>query len=284
MIELKRTVRLCIGTSSSAGGTLPSQMTRRSNTFSAWPAMRGLGRYLEIDVTCHGHIETETGYMRNINQIDEAVRDHVLGYLEDLVSGPEDPAGIALGETMRTILGRLEPPLQDTVACLCLRLTPYFSLEIRSDGMNHITIAQQYEFAAAHRLHQTHLADEKNRQLFGKCNNAAGHGHNYRIEVSVRAPIDPAGHVFAVEELDNLVADHVLEKLDHKHLNIDVPEFADRNPSVENIAQVIWSLLEDKLDGLGSIAGAQLEQITVWETAKTACTYRGKQRAGGADN
>ena len=275
MLELKRTVRMCLGDGSAAGGTREPQMTRRSNTFSAWPAMRGLGRYVEIDVTCRGQVDAQSGYLLNISHIDEAVRDHVLGYLEDLIAGPGHPAALAMGQTMQDMLSRLEMPLGDRVHRLRLRLTPFFSLEIESNAMDHVTIRQQYEFAAAHRLHQPQWSDEQNRERFGKCNNPAGHGHNYRFEVAVRAPIDPAGHVFPVEELDDLVAEQVIEKLDHKHLNHDVPQFADRNPSVENIAEVIWTLLTPAIADLGSIAGAVLKHVTVWETEKTACTYSG---------
>ena len=275
MLKLSRTVRLCVGDGSPAGGTCPPEMTRLSNTFAAWPAMRGLGRYYEIDVACRGDVDPVTGYFINIKQIDEAVRDRVLSYLEDLIAGPEHPAAIPMGETMRSILTRLVEPLHDSVERVRLRLTPYFCLDLRSDAMDHVIVRQQYEFAAAHRLHVPQLSEQENRELFGKCNNAAGHGHNYRIEVAVRAPIDPAGHIFAVEELDDVVAEHVLGPLDHKHLNTDVPAFTERNPSVENIAKVIWSMLDGKLDNLGSVEGVELDEVTVWETAKTACTYRG---------
>lgn len=281
MLELCRTVRMCIGEPGSSGGGVgaPPEMTRRSNTYSAWPAMRGLGRYYELDVCCRGEADAATGYFINIKHIDTAVREHVLDYLQDLVSGASGTGGatVALGETMRGIVTRLAMPLDDTVERIRLHLTPRYSLEIRSDTMDRVTIRQQYEFAAAHRLHVPEMSDEENRETFGKCNNPAGHGHNYRVEVAVGAPIDPAGDVFAVEELDDAVADAVIDKLDHQHLNHDIPQFAELNPSVENIAKVIWEMLIDQLDHLGAMEGVILEEVRVWETEKTVCVYRGEK-------
>ncbi len=274
MLELCRTVRMCLGDPGGMGAAAPAEMTRRSNTYSAWPAMRGLGRYYELEVCCRGEADPVTGYFLNIKHIDTAVREHVLDYLQDLVAG-DAGAAVPLGETMRGIVARLEPPLDDTVARVRLHLTPRYSLEIGSDTMDHVTVRQQYEFAAAHRLHVPTMSDAEHRETLGKCNNPAGHGHNYRLEVAVRAPIDPAGDVLAVEELDDTIADTVIEKLDHKHLNHDVPQFADLNPSVENIAKVIWGMLDGKLGHLGSVEGVALEEIRVWETEKTVCTYRG---------
>lgn len=139
--------------------------------------------------------------------------------------------------------------------------------------MDHVLIRQRYEFSAAHRLHVSSLSDDENRKVFGKCNNPAGHGHNYQIEVAVCLSIDPTGHTAPVEEIDAIVNRHAIELLDHKHLNRDVPQFAQLNPSVENISKVIWDMLADKFAVLG--LGAMLEEISVWETSKTVCTYRG---------
>ena len=137
--------------------------------------------------------------------------------------------------------------------------------------MNELLIRQQYEFSASHRLHVPALSNERNRELFGKCNHPSGHGHNYTVEVSVRAGIDGSGHALAVGRLDELVDEALISKLDHKHLNLDVPVFATINPSVENIAVVAWEMLDPALKS----AGASLHEVTVWETEKTAATYRG---------
>ena len=134
-------------------------------------------------------------------------------------------------------------------------------------------IIHREEFSAAHRLHVPTLSDQQNRDTFGKCNNPAGHGHNYQFEVVVKSPIDPAGQTLPIQQLDAVVDQHAVQLLDHKHLNIDVPQFAHRNPSVENIVQVIWDMLADPIAALAP--GTTLDELSVWETSKTVCTYRG---------
>jgi 6-pyruvoyltetrahydropterin/6-carboxytetrahydropterin synthase len=183
---------------------------------------------------------------------------------------------------MHRLLRLLQPALKREVTALRLELSPYYHLEIRSRDMAHVLIRQQFEFSAAHRLHVPHLSAEENRRLFGKCNNPSGHGHNYRLEVVVRGPVDRLGRLVPIEALDAMVDKQVLSRLDHKHLNLDVPAFAKLIPSVENIATVIVGLLTGPVRELG----AELEEVSVWETSKTVCTLRaseqGSVRAPGA--
>lgn len=275
MLELSRTVRFCLAPDATARGS--SLASPRHNTFSAWPPMRGLGRYYELRVRCQGQADPQTGYFINIKHIDQAVREQGLPILLQVMAQEHTPDDTALGHLMQRLIQALQPPLGHTVAALSLHLTPSLSLEIASHTMSTVTFRQQYEFSAAHRLHAPTLSDEENRQVFGKCNNPAGHGHNYQVEVALACPIDPQGHTFWPEDLDALVDAHCIEALDHKHLNLDVPQFAERNPSVEHIAEVIWEMLETPLSRLG-----QLEAISVWETGKTVCTYRGPQSGSAA--
>ncbi|MCC6680573.1 MAG: 6-carboxytetrahydropterin synthase [Phycisphaeraceae bacterium] len=263
MVELRRTVRFCINDASQ--GDDPGG---RDNTFSAWPAMRGLGRYYELEVACRGEPDAKTGYVMNIKRIDEAARAAALPLIEQAA---RSGGAVTLGDLMRRMLRALESKLDHSVTRLRLALTPYFSLSIRSRSMDQIEISQQYEFSAAHRLHVPQLSDQENLRIFGKCNNPAGHGHNYRVQVAVNVAMDDRGSVLPVERLDQLVNARVIEKLDHKHLNHDVPQFAALNPSVEHIAKVIWDMLAAPLGDLG----AELQEVSVWETGKTVCTYRG---------
>lgn len=238
--------------------------------------MRGLGRYYELHVCCRGDADPVTGYFLNIKHIDDAVREYVLPDLEQWVTGvQQDPHAAPMGELMRRISSLLEQPLRETVAHVTLQLTPMLSLTLRSDDMDRVLIRQQYEFSAAHRLHVETLSDEENVAMFGKCNNPAGHGHNYQVEVAVLAPVDPQGRILTPEELDAVVARRVIDPLDHKHLNVDVPQFQTRNPSVENIAQVVWDMLAPHIPAAGPAEGATLDAVSIWETSKTVCTYRG---------
>lgn len=131
-----------------------------------------------------------------------------------------------------------------------------------------VELTQCFEFSASHRLHVATLSDDENRRVFGKCNNPNGHGHNYQVEVTVAGPIDDrTGAVLALPEFESMVKREVIDRLDHKHLNIDTAEFAQLNPSVENIARVIWEILEPKT------SPAKLRRVRVWETAKTYAEY-----------
>jgi len=275
MLELARTVRFCLNDDPAED---PAHAPR-DNTFSAWPAMRGLGRYYELTVRCAGEADPSTGYFINIKHIDEAVRDHALPELHRFLQRETAPARLPMGAVMQQLVDRLQPPLNHTVATVSLWLTPRYALQIGSHALSQLTLRQQYEFSAAHRLHVPELSEQENQRIFGKCTNPAGHGHNYQMEVLVSAQIDQHGHVPAIEQLDATVNQHVLARLDHKHLNEDVPEFADLNPTVEHIAQVIWQRLEQPVAELDPERPLKLERISVWETEKTVCTYNGPERA-----
>jgi 6-pyruvoyltetrahydropterin/6-carboxytetrahydropterin synthase len=131
-------------------------------------------------------------------------------------------------------------------------------------------LSQKFEFAASHRLHNPALSDEQNRQTFGKCNNPHGHGHNYELQVTlIGEPASNSGLIIDIPVFEQIVADTVINRFDHKNLNLQVEEFASEIPSVENIARAIYRLLKPKLQSLQS----QLASVTVWETPKTWCEY-----------
>lgn len=262
-VQLTRTVRFALA----GDGSLRSDQPVR-NGYAGWPPMTGLGRFFQLHVTCRGRADPHTGYFINIKHIDQAVRDHSLPIVADAAGQPDPP----MGRLMRRLVESLDAPLQRTVRSLSLQLTPTYALTLEADAMDHVLISQQFDFSAAHRLHTESLSDEKNRDVFGKCNNPNGHGHNYRLEVSVRCPIDSAGHVRPVADLDALVDRLVIERFDHKHLNLDTREFAELNPSVEHIARVCYELLHDPV---ADKLGAELKQVRIWETEKTACSYPG---------
>lgn len=251
----------------------PASLSRpRRNNHSAWPAPRGLDRYYELTVACRGTADPQTGYFMNIKRIDQAVRTAALPALQRRIQSESAAATAPLGDVLRELLTALDPELDRSVAWIELALTPRIRLALRAHDMDHTLIRQQYEFSAAHRLHAAGLSDDENRAVFGKCNNPAGHGHNYKLEVAIRSPIDPQGRPLDIDALDAAVDDLAIERLDHKHLNQDVAEFAKLNPSVEHIARVIWGWLHGRMPG-----GAHLEEVRVWETGKTSCAYRGAE-------
>lgn len=111
-----------------------------------------------------------------------------------------------------------------------------------------ITVTRRAHFNAAHRLHNPAWSDEKNREVFGLCNNPNYHGHNYELEVSVTGDIDPeTGMVLDLAWLAQLIKTEVENRFDHKNLNLDVEEFSSMNPTAEHIALVIWRILRARL-------------------------------------
>src|SRR5208282_4099063 len=118
------------------------------------------------------------------------------------------------------------------------------------------------------RLHNDALSGEENRRVYGKCNNPNGHGHNYLLEVTVAGAIDPAtGMVFDLGALDGIVAERVLEKLDHKNLNLDMENFRTQVPTTENLCVEIYELLRNPLAEAGAGRGLQLERVGLEETS-----------------
>lgn len=277
MVDLTRTVRFCVNdspphTAPAAGGDL------FHNTFAGAPSMRGLGRYYELDVRCRGEVDPTTGYFINIKEIDRATRATAIPIIEKACRAqPEaEPA-----EVLLRVLPELGRALQGRVRSVRWRLTPYYSVEMPAPPLSPTAapavalIRQQFDFAAAHRLHAPGLSDDDNRAVFGKCNNPKGHGHNYRLEPCVETPVG-ATQAFRLTDLERIVAETILARFDHTHLNEDTPQFDQRlpgglNPSVENIARVFFDLLGPEI----ARHHARLRSVTVWETDKTSCTYPG---------
>lgn len=269
MLELTRCVRCCV-TADPAEETLPVL-----NAFSAWPPIRGLGLFVEMQLTCRGQPDPSTGYFLDIRTMDAAVRKAALPRLRAAVAGP-DPASAPLGALLAAILADLQPQVGGSATRLQLALSPRHHWAVSADAMHTLEIRQSYEFAAAHRLGIAGADAERNRAVFGKCAHPAGHGHNYLLEVTVASAVGADGQAEALRDptlLDRWVKEAVLDPFDHTFLNVDVPEFtAGLNPSVEHITRVCWRRL-----AAAAPAGVRLREVAVWETGKTRCAVRGEE-------
>ena len=133
-----------------------------------------------------------------------------------------------------------------------------------------VIVTRRTHFNAAHRLHTAALNDAENTRLFGPCANPNFHGHNYNLDVSVIGGVDPAtGYVLDIKTLKDLIEQHVLRKLDHQNLNLDVPELRGVNPTAENIVLACWRLLEPV------IPHGKLHRLVLWETERNLVEYGG---------
>ena len=132
-----------------------------------------------------------------------------------------------------------------------------------------IRVTRRYRFSASHRLHAPGLSPGENAELYGKCNNPYGHGHNYEIEVSARGPVEGrSGRVLDPRVMDRLVEEQVLRPFDLKNLNIDSTAFEDLVPTTENLAREIYRRLAVKWPSRFPGPWPVLEKIRIAETPR----------------
>lgn len=124
-----------------------------------------------------------------------------------------------------------------------------------------IRVTRRETFNAGHRLFKKEFSDEKNMEIFGKCANPSGHGHNYVLEVTLAGEVDPeTGYVFDLKQLSDVIHKRVIEDVDHRNLNLDVEWLTGKNPTAEVLASAFWDRLEPNLpSGL-------LYRVRVYET------------------
>ena len=131
-------------------------------------------------------------------------------------------------------------------------------------------VCRRVNFNAAHRLYRKDWSDEKNDAIFGKCNNPNFHGHNYVMEVWIEGDIDPeTGYVIDLKILKDIVKEEIVERFDHKNLNLDCSEFENLIPTAENIILVSWNLLRSRLDEKFKL------KLKLWETENNIFEYEG---------
>jgi 6-pyruvoyltetrahydropterin/6-carboxytetrahydropterin synthase len=260
VFRLSREVRFALPPSPGAGWCCEGD-----NSFGGKPPVAGFGAYLTLTAVIEGEPQPGSGYLRNIKEVDVALRDRALPMLAAAVR--QDRFGDG-SRPLVAIYGELKDAFPgNPLTSLTLGLSPLMRVRVGREEPTMVHLTQTFEFAAGHRLHNPGLSDEENRRLFGKCNNPHGHGHNYIVEVTASAEPDPTtGFVINVYDLEKIVDEHVITPLDHKNLDVEVEEF--RNgliSSVENISMAVYKRLKPHLPTLSA--------VKVWETPKTYCEY-----------
>ena len=272
MIHLSREIRFAL--------VSPAELAANSepvNSWSAWPASDRVVPQLTLTAVVSGQPDAATGYLCNIKEIDgclrQVVTERLIPELAEAALSQMPLADSMLQSSFELANESLVP--HATLEQLTLALSPRHQLSIYACANNMVQLTQQFEFSAAHRLHCASLSDQQNREVFGKCNNANGHGHNYVIEISVGRPVNSqtqSAPGISVHVLEQVVRSEVVDRLDHKHLNEDIEYFSTVNPTVENIAIAIWNWLVTPLQ----LAELELAEVRVFETPKTWASYRGK--------
>ncbi len=233
--------------------------------FGDWASPSYHGHNYVLWVTVEGSIDPETGMVINIKTIDDHLQETIVSKFDQ--KSLNDETGLLLIPSLENLIRHIHYllyrlPCETKLVAIKLEETPTLCAEWAMEDSDMITLTRSYEFAASHRLHSPQLTDAENVELFGKCNNLHGHGHNYILEVSViGAPDLKSGMLVQLNDLDQIVETEVVDRYDHKNFNHDLPEFEGINPTSEIVALEIFNRLKAKVP-------AKLSRIRLYETAR----------------
>jgi 6-pyruvoyltetrahydropterin/6-carboxytetrahydropterin synthase len=243
------------------------------NSFASKPAGDGLAVYLELGVELTGESDKATGLIVNVSDIDQKVRDCAVGVFSEKIKADYSKARHIGFDELTGLLKIVWRELANQfgeaeLSKLILKLSPFKTLAVEDKDCAMVYYSEKFEFAAAHKLWNEKFSEKQNIEVFGRCANPAGHGHNYIVEVTVKYP---AGQPFKTGEFEKVIDQKLIRAVDHKNLNLDLQEFQKITPTVENIAVFAWNKLFDKF-----AKPSTLHCITVWETDKTYSSYYGE--------
>ena len=242
------------------------------NSFVSKPAGEGLSIFFELSVEVNGEVEPATGFVVNVADIDTNVREFVVPVFAERIRRDfrraEHIGFLEIAELLKSCWSRLADKFGAAqLSGLSLKLNPFRKIGIDSKDLDMVYFSEKFEFAATHKLWNDDFSKKRNLEVFGKCANPAGHGHNYIVEVTIKMPLSKNG--FCIGDFEKIVDDEFIKIVDHKNLNADVKQFSKTNPTVENIAALAWKKL------VGKFGEALLHCVTVWETDRTYCSYYG---------
>jgi 6-pyruvoyltetrahydropterin/6-carboxytetrahydropterin synthase len=249
-----------------------SEDRRGYNSFASEPPGEGLSIFLELSVEVTGPVDPATGFVVNVSEIDRNVREFVVPvFAERIKQNYQEAKHIGFSE-IAELLGSAWTRLAykfgtAQLSELSLKLNPFRKMAVNSKDLDMVYFCEKFEFAATHTLWNDDFSEQRNMEVFGKCANPTGHGHNYIVEVMLLMP--PSRNDFNISDFERIVDDQLITLVDHKNLNADLEQFDKTNPTVENIATLAWNQL------IGKFGKAKLHRVTVWETEKTYCSYEG---------
>lgn len=228
----------------------------------------GHGHDYVLDLTIRGEIDQKSGVVINVVEIDKTIKQ-IIDEIDGKFLNKEHPFFIDRIPTTENLTVFLWDSLCHRfvdVELFRIRVVENHYLQSEKGRDSMVFLTRQYHFCAAHRLHSDHLSEEENKALFGKCNNPHGHGHNYYLDITVAGEPDPmTGMIMNLADLDSIVHKTVLDKFDHKHLNLDTEQFKELNPTGEVMAAVIFEMLKSDLP--------KLYKVGLWETKKNYFEY-----------
>jgi 6-pyruvoyltetrahydropterin/6-carboxytetrahydropterin synthase len=237
--------------------------------FGRWASPYNHGHNYVLEVTVEGRVDPRTGMVVNIKRVDDVLRAGVVQEFDGRSINDEVAAFYSRPSTLENLMLYIRDRLGDLPAegeLVGIRLEEmpglYGEVCKMNDGNWQVSVTRSYEFAASHRLNVPSLSLKENLDLFGKCNNPTGHGHNYVLEVTVSGTPDAdTGMLVDIEALDRVVNERVVDRYDHHNLNEDLPEYRDGVTTSEIVASTIFRTLEGHLP-------AKLSRIRLYETAR----------------
>jgi 6-pyruvoyltetrahydropterin/6-carboxytetrahydropterin synthase len=247
-----------------------SENNRGYNSYASKPAGEGLSIFLELSVEITGPIDPTTGFVVNVSKIDRNVREFAVSIFAERIKKNFQAAKHTGIPEIAELLGLTWNQLADkfgtaTLSEMSVKLNPFRKIAVNSKDLNMVYFSEKFEFAAMHKLWNDNFSEQHNMEIFGKCANPAGHGHNYIIEVTLEMP--GTRNDFHIGDFEKIVDDDFIKLVDHKNLNADVEQFDKINPTVENIVSLAWNQL------IGKFGKVKLHRVTVWETDRTYCSY-----------
>ncbi len=242
-----------------------------SNSYGGKPCGEGLGIFLELEVGLVGQAEPASGFVVNVVDIDKIVRQFAVPVIEEAVKQQyrhtKHIGSVKLNTLMAEVRDVLKGKFDNAMLIdMALHLSPYRKIAFDCEDMKMFYLSEKFDFASMHKLWNNELSEQENFELFGKCANPNGHGHNYVVEVTVKAPSDEE---IRIGDLETAVDEKFIKLVDHKNLNADVDQLKNINPTIENIASFAWEKLN------GQFGTAKLHSVSVWESDRTFCTYYG---------
>jgi 6-pyruvoyltetrahydropterin/6-carboxytetrahydropterin synthase len=263
MYKLTRQVRFSVN-------PFLSENNRGYNSYASKPAGEGLSIFLELSVEVTGQVNPETGFVINVSEIDGNVREFAVPAFAERIKKNFRAAkhtGLPeIAELLGFVWNRLTDKFKTAkLSELSLKLNPFRKITVNSKDTNMVYFSEKFEFAAMHKLWNNDFSKQHNMEIFGKCANPTGHGHNYIVEVTIQMP--RARNDFRIGDFEKIVDTEFIKLVDHKNLNADVDQLNKTNPTVENIVSLAWNQL------IGKFGKVKLHRITVWETDKTYCSY-----------
>jgi 6-pyruvoyltetrahydropterin/6-carboxytetrahydropterin synthase len=236
--------------------------------YGRWASQFNHGHNYVLRAAVAGEVDYKTGMVVNIKDIDAILIERIRVRFDQKSINDEVPELAGKTPCLENLLAHFadvltELPAGAELTSLKLEETPLLYGEWHKET-DMTTLTRIYEFAASHRLHSDALSAAENEELFSKCWNPEGHGHNYLLEVTVSGrPDERTGMITSIDDLDKRVHELVVDRYDHKNLNRDVPELVGKVPTSEVVSEEIFAQLDGNLP-------AQLERVRLHETARSS--------------